>query len=192
MIEQQADHFTFFDRQPGNFLVESTPTLQVLGIVGFIDGFVCRSGIIVVVEVALVVGALPARSEKVPGQIEQFTAHLLGGQGEKSLGRVRLDLFQRSQQTQDGVLEYVVRLRPAVDVGIVPEHLAREPFQPVAASAQQFVARGPVARLHAQETSPHQRGMKFRLHGDTAEQGPRGCNSLDSMIAAARAGTTVL
>jgi hypothetical protein len=53
------------------------------------------------------------------------------------------------QEAQQGGLEDVAGVGPALHGGEAPEHLAGQALQPVAHGAEQVVAGGPVAAAHA-------------------------------------------
>jgi hypothetical protein len=77
------------------------------------------------------------RTLVVPGQINQFAAHLGGSEAEEIARRRRGDRPQGTVQADQRVLSHVVPLLPAGDAGITLEHLARQPRQPAGGTVQQ-------------------------------------------------------
>jgi hypothetical protein len=84
-----------------------------------------------------------------PAQIEQFAAHLQSRQAEELAHRGWLDLLQRAKQTEQGILQHVVGLRPPLDLGEAAKHVPGEEFQPGGEAPQELITGGRVAGAHA-------------------------------------------
>ena len=89
------------------------------------------------------------RPEIMPGQVDELTADLGRGQAEEVTGRGGRDRPERAVEADQGVLKNVVGLLPAVDAGILLEHLAGEPRQSVGGDREQPLTRRVVAGLEA-------------------------------------------
>src|SRR5262249_43238487 len=79
-------------------------------------------------------GAL--RPVVVLGQVEQLAANLQGRQAEEGSGGGDGQLLERALQAEDGVLEDVVGLLPAMDLRITLDHFARQAAQPFAGTVE--------------------------------------------------------
>src|SRR5262249_46589017 len=83
-------------------------------------------------------------------------------------------LPERALQADDGVLEDVVGLLPAVDLRIALEHLAREAAQAFAGIVEQLAAGGLIAAAQAVEIGLDLQRLRGRIgHATTAVRGTR-------------------
>src|SRR5262249_4733373 len=76
--------------------------------------------------------------------------------------------LERAVQADGGVLQHVVGLLPAVDVGVTPEHLAGELAQALAGAAEQLAARRLVAAADAVEAGLDVQRLRGRIGHGTA------------------------
>jgi len=120
LVIDQVEHLEFLRRQPLHQGMELGPFRQVTGLLGLVV-----QGASLVVggkAVGVVVGADALGAEVLLGQIEEFAAHLQGGEVEEMPDRFNLHLRQGPVQPDHGVLENIVGLFPAAQGRIAPEH----------------------------------------------------------------------
>src|SRR5262249_18706517 len=98
-----------------------------------------------------VVCPLPLRAVVVLDQVEQFAADVQGRQAEEVQRGLHRYLLEGAVQADDGVLQHVVGLLPAADVGVALEDLAGEVAQALAGAAEEVAARRLVAAAEAVE-----------------------------------------
>ncbi len=79
-------------------------------------------------------------SVKTASQVEQFAADFQGGKPAEIDHILRLDVFQRPPQPNQGALEDIVGIRPAANAGEVLDHVAGELAKTATGVFEQFRA----------------------------------------------------
>ena len=140
LVPDQVENLPRLVRKCLDLLVELGPVRQAAWFIRLGRRALQRSarGVLRPDSPAGVVGADPLGAVIVPRQVDQLAANLDRGQIEEARGDSGVMSFKAATEPQGGVLQDVVGLFPAGDAGIGPEHLPREPDEPVAGEAQEL------------------------------------------------------
>jgi hypothetical protein len=149
VVEDESHDLALTHREVLHFLMESGPPLHVVRRRGRGRGVEARAAVVGPRPYAVGVGALTLQAVVVPGQVKQLTPYLFGGEAEEHPRRVGADGLQGPEQPDQGVLQDVVVVGPAADLGIAMQHLSREELQPSVEAADELVARREVTAPHA-------------------------------------------
>jgi hypothetical protein len=115
-------------------------------------------------DIRAVIGGVGRGTRVMPRKIEQFAVELCGRQGHQLAGRVDGQMPQGPVQPHGCVLEHVVGVIPAADVGKLGEHPMSQGPQSIRAQRDDLVAGRKVTRSEAVEAGGEGRIELVAVH----------------------------
>ena len=151
-MPDEVEEFPLLCRESGDRLVKRRPAVEVIivrrGAVHVVGEALPR-GVAAEHDIRAVIGGIGRGPCVMPGEIEELAVQLRRREGHQFAGGFDGQMTQGSIQPHGCVLEHVVGVVPAADVGELGQHAVSQGPQPVSAEGDDLVAGSKVARGEA-------------------------------------------
>jgi len=130
-VPEKAEDLSLSIGKCFDVFMELGPSLQGLRFSVMIHLPIDGTPSVFVRHVGMMMCPLAELPKLVPTEVNQLPPNLSRRQVDEMLNRRWLHVLQRAVQSQHGVLQYVIRLLPPSQGGIVLQHLASQPSQSI-------------------------------------------------------------